>query len=81
MDLKVLVAWLRQPTSVAGLSAIMATISGLATHQLSITQALPLLVGGVVSIVLPDNTAAKSDAESLTGELLGALAKHRGEGK
>ncbi len=57
--------WLQQPTSVAGLSALVGTISALMLHQITLAQALPLLAGAAASIALPDNTAAPLQAEGL----------------
>ena len=68
--MKALRAWVRQPTSVAGLSALFGTFSALILHQISWVQAAPLLVGALVSIALPDNTVAKADAEGLTENLI-----------
>ncbi len=61
--------WVRQPTTVAGISAGLGTVVGLVLQQLSWGQAIPLLAGAVVSILLPDNTAAKTEAETLAATL------------
>jgi hypothetical protein len=61
----VLLAWLRQPTSVAGISALSGTFLALLTHQISWAQAMPLIAGGLTSIALPDDAGAKANAESL----------------
>jgi hypothetical protein len=65
-----ILAWGRQPTTVAGVSALAATVLGLALGQINFAQAVPLLVGAIVSVVLPDNTHAKQDAESLARDVL-----------
>jgi hypothetical protein len=57
--------WLQQPTSVAGVSALVGTVSALMLHQITLAQALPLLAGAAASIALPDNTAAPSQAAGL----------------
>ena len=57
--------WLRQPTSVAGLSALVGIFSAMALHQIGFTQAVPLLAGAFASIALPDNAGAKAIAEAL----------------
>jgi hypothetical protein len=62
--------WLQQPTSVAGISTIIGTVSAVALHQIDAVQAAPLLAAAVVSIVLPDNTAARSAAELLARDLV-----------
>jgi hypothetical protein len=67
---KALLAWARQPTSIAGLSALFGTFSAIALHQIGWLQGAPLLAGALVSIALPDNTAAKTDAEVLTQNIL-----------
>ena len=63
--MKQVLAWLKQPTSVAGVSAVVGIVSGLALHQINLAQAVPLLAGALVSIALPDNTDAKNAAELL----------------
>jgi hypothetical protein len=68
--------WSRQPTTVAGISALLATFAGLALGQLSFTQAVPLLVGAAVSAILPDNTQAKQDAERLSRDIIAETIKH-----
>jgi hypothetical protein len=73
MTLTQIVTWLRQPTSVAGISALLAVATGMASHQLTLAQGLPVLIGAVVSIVLPDNTAMKTDAIALSQDLIAAL--------
>jgi hypothetical protein len=70
---KAILAWLRQPTSVVGASAILGTISALMTAQLSWAQAVPLLVGAVASIAFPDSSDAKASAESLAGAVMTQL--------
>ncbi len=64
-----LLAWLRQPTSVAGLSALCGTFLALLTHELTWAQATPLIAGALTSIILPDNAGAKANAESLAGAI------------
>ena len=63
--MKAVLAWLRQPTSVAGISMLFGTFSALVTQQVSWAQAMPLIVGGLASIALPDNAGAKASAELL----------------
>jgi len=67
--MKGLQVWVRQPTTVAGISAALGTLVGLVLQQLSWGQAIPLLAGAVMSILLPDNTAAKAQAETLAATL------------
>jgi hypothetical protein len=67
--MKQILLWLQQPTSVAGLSAIVGAISAISLHQLTLVEALPLITAAAVSILLPDNAGAKASAESLAREL------------
>jgi len=68
--MKSLVAWLQQPTSVAGISALLGTLAALGLNEMNWAQALPLLAGSIVSIALPDNSGAKADAVDLVQNLL-----------
>jgi hypothetical protein len=56
---------MQQPTTVAGLSAAVGSVCALATRQITWPQAVPLLAGAIVSMLVPDNTVAKADAEAL----------------
>lgn len=51
--------WARQPTTIAGISAVLGTLSALVAHQVTWPQAVPLLVGAVVSIILPDHAGPR----------------------
>jgi hypothetical protein len=66
--------WARQPTTVAGFSAMLGTLCALLLHQVQWTQAVPLLVGAVTSMVLPDNVGAKQEAEALASEAVSKIA-------
>jgi len=57
--------FLRQPSTVAGLAALCGTLDAVFSGQMSWPAALPFLVGAAVSILLPDNSAAKRDTEAL----------------
>ena len=63
-------AWLRQPTTVAGISAVIATVSALLMDQIAWAQAVPILVGSAVSMLLPDNTGAHEQAQQLASEIV-----------
>lgn len=62
--MKSILNWLKQPSSVAGLATLFGTLSALLLHQMTPAQGLSVIVGSVVSILLPDNSvpAAKSGA-------------------
>lgn len=58
-------SFFRQPTTIAGLATLCGTAEAILSGHLTLSGALPLLAGAVVSIVLPDNSAAKTDTEAL----------------
>ncbi len=70
--------WLRQPTTVAGISTFFGTAVALLCKQMSLAEAAPLLAGGFMSIVLPDNTVAKQQAEDLAKDVVGQPAAKPG---
>jgi hypothetical protein len=72
--MKAILLWLQQPSSVAGISAIVGAISALALHQLTLAAALPLISAAVVSILLPDNAGATASAKALARELTEKLS-------
>ncbi len=57
--------FLRQPTTVGGLAALFGTLEAILSGQMNWQAALPLIAGALVSIVLPDNSGAKADAEAM----------------
>ncbi len=65
--------WASEPTSVAGFATILGTLTAMLSHQLSWAQAIPLLVGAVVSVALPDNTGARAGAVALAGAVVSAI--------
>lgn len=79
--MKSLADWARQPTTVAGLSAILGTFVALLLHQLSLGAALPLLAGGITSILLPDNSVAKQDAQSFARDVVADVITTKGTSK
>jgi hypothetical protein len=69
-----LVIWLRQPTTVAGISAALGTALALVLHQISFSAAVPLLTGALVSVLMPDNTGAKTDAQAVASAVAESIA-------
>ena len=62
--------WLRQPTTVAGISASIGTAVALLLGQVTFVQAVPLFVGAAISAILPDNTGAKEEAQVIATSLI-----------
>jgi hypothetical protein len=77
-SMKKLQQWLKQPTSVAGLAALLGTLSALLSHQLTWVQAGPLVLGAIASVALPDNSAIKSDAGSIAGDAYASTNMKKG---
>ena len=62
--------WMHQPTTVAGISAVLGTFVALLMHQVTWAQAVPLFAGAAVSAILPDNSGAKQQAQLLAGTMV-----------
>ena len=56
-----------QPTTIAGLATLAGTAEAVLSGHLTWQAAIPLAVGALVGIAVPDNTALAKDAESLAG--------------
>ena len=56
-----------QPTTIAGLATIAGTAEAVLSGHLTWQAAIPLAVGALVGIAVPDNTALAKDAEALAG--------------
>ena len=54
-----------QPTTIAGLAALAGTAEAMLTGHLTWQAAVPLAIGALVGIAIPDNTALAQDAEAL----------------
>jgi hypothetical protein len=67
-----LLAWSRQPTTVAGLSTLAGVGIGVVSGATSWQTAIPLAVAGIVAVVLPDNAGAKTTAQTLAADLVTA---------
>jgi len=81
MNRRVIIDWLRQPTSIAGISTLIGILAGLIARQLTLPQAVPLLAGAISAVILPDNSGAGADAVSLSRVLIAKITKHGGETK
>jgi hypothetical protein len=69
--------WFQQPTTVAGFSALSGTLIALVLKQVSVVEALPLLVGAITSMILPDSSAAKQDAVDLAKQVTAAVTEQK----
>ena len=71
-------AWIRQPTTVAGIAALLGTAMAVVLGQMSIAAAVPLLTGAAVSMVLPDNSAARQQAAAVAQEIVAQVTAKDG---
>jgi hypothetical protein len=71
-------AWLRQPTTVAGISALLGTVVAVLLGQMSVAAAVPLVTGAAVSMVLPDNSAARQQAATVAQEIVAQITDKEG---
>ena len=60
MTLAKVVAFARQPSTVLGLSALVGTLTALATGQLTWQGAVPAAAAALAAIALPDNSGAQA---------------------
>jgi hypothetical protein len=67
------VRWLQQPTTVAGISVFVAAVSAIALKQATVLQAVPAMVGAIISMAIPDNSDAKSAAVAVAVDAVKAL--------
>jgi hypothetical protein len=65
-----LLAWFKQPTTVAGFSTLVGTVMGVLTGSVNVPTAISLAVGSLVAMVIPDNTAAAQASKAAAGDLL-----------
>ncbi len=70
--------WLRQPTTVAGISALLGTAVAVMLGQMSLAAAVPLVAGAAVSMVLPDNSAARQQTAIVAQEIVSQIAEKQG---
>jgi|WetSurMetagenome_2_1015567.scaffolds.fasta_scaffold13380_6 hypothetical protein len=61
-----------QVTTGTGVSAILAAVTAVASGQLTWTQAAPVIVGGVVAIIWPENKPLQSASQSAATDLVAA---------
>ena len=62
-------SWLGQSTTGAGFATLLATAGSVAAGSLSWQSAVPLLVGGLVGLIWPENSGLQSAAGSTAATL------------
>lgn len=53
-------SWLRQPTTIAGISGMLGALAAVLQGQMTWHQATPVLLSAAVAIAVPDNTNSQS---------------------
>ncbi len=61
--------WLGQSTTGAGFATLIATVGSVATGTLSWQHAVPLVVGGLVGLIWPENTGMQATASTAAASL------------
>ena len=81
MNLSDVKAWLATPSTILGIGVAGATISGLVAHamtgSISWTFGAAGIVGALVHIVLPDNSAAQTSIEKLATDAITAVVQKK----
>ncbi len=74
IDRTTVLTWLRQPTTIAGLAALLGDAVVALTGAASWRVELPLALGSLVAVALPDNTTATALAVRTLRDVLAAVA-------
>jgi hypothetical protein len=56
--MKGVITWVKQPTTIAGIAALLGGVSGLLTGGLTWVGFIPIAISAVTGMIIPDNTAA-----------------------
>ncbi len=69
-----ILAWLKQPTTIAGIAALVGDAVVVATGGVSWRVELPIAAGSLIAMALPDNTAAPGLLVKTLRDILAAIA-------
>ncbi|MDA8049035.1 MAG: hypothetical protein M0002_03345 [Rhodospirillales bacterium] len=69
-----LLAFVRQPLNQAALAGMAGTALAVLQGSMMWQHAVPVAVGAVVALVIPDNSVAKEDIEQLVADAIKAAA-------
>lgn len=70
--------FIHQPTTIAGLATLAGTAEAMLSGHMTWQAAIPVAIGAIVAIVIPDNTALQQDAETLAATAIKIGAEDRG---
>jgi hypothetical protein len=65
-----IISWFKQPTTVAGFSALVGTAMGFATGSVTMPAAISVAVGSLVAMILPDNSGAAQASKAAANDLV-----------
>jgi hypothetical protein len=66
------IAFIRQPSTVLGLSALVGALTALLTGEITWQNAAPAIAGALAAIALPDNSGARSAIKDATVAVIAA---------
>ena len=81
LTLGALRVWVRQPTTVAGISTVAGTGMGILSGTVTWQAAVPIVLGGIVAMVLPDNSGARNSVERTAADAMVAVQAFRQSGE
>lgn len=76
IDIHAFLSWLRQPTTILGLAGVAGTGTSMVMGQITVAEAVPLLVGSAVGLLVPDNSSAKNQAMMVAAQAITAATTH-----
>jgi len=65
-----ILSWFKQPTTVAGFSALVGTAMGFFTGSVTLPAAISVAVGSLVAMILPDNSGAAAASKAAASDLV-----------
>lgn len=79
--MKPIMRFFRQPLNQAALAGIAGTALAVLQGSMSWQQAIPVAVGAVVALIVPDNSVAKEDVEQVVADAVKMVSDlaHKGQ--
>lgn len=60
--------FIHQPTTIAGLASLAGIVEAVLSGHMTWQSAVPVVIGAIVAIAIPDNTTLQHDAEALAAD-------------
>ena len=74
MNTKSIAIFIRQPSTVLGLSALVGTLTAFLTGEITWQGAVPAIAGAIAAVVLPDNSGAQAAIKDAATAIVAAEA-------